>query len=72
MKSLVTALFLFPVLAFARPAAGGGVPFARESPAPATAVGPARMALAAELYGSTAPMSAIRLDLGREALLVQG
>ena len=70
MRSLVTALFLFPALAFARPAAGTGVPFAHESPAPAAAVGPARMALAGELYGSP-PISAIRLDLGREALLVQ-
>lgn len=71
MKSLVTALFLVPVLAFAPPAAADGVPFARESPAPAAAVVPARMALAGELYGSTPPMSAIRLNLGREALLVQ-
>jgi hypothetical protein len=69
MKSLVAALLLSPILALARPVLGGGIPFTRETPAPAAAVEPARKALADQLDGTTPAITAARLDLGQEALL---
>jgi len=71
MKTLAAALFMVPALAFAQPATGGGVPFPRETAAPPAAVAPARAALTDELYGASPPLTAARLDLEHEALLVR-
>ena len=70
MKMLVAALLVAPAFAYAQPPGGDGVPFPPAAAAPPAVVGAARAALATELYGAAPPMTAVRLDLGRQALLV--
>ena len=70
MKMLTAVLLAAPALARAQLPSGDGLPFPPAVAAPAGVVGAARAALADELYGAAPPITAARLDLGRQALFV--